>query len=244
MAVCHIIGNGPSAKYFNGWPGDIFGCNIPHFDLPYQATAAIDIEIPYWIKQTGYVPNYPILCPETVYDHVQQYDLPGSWLPVLQPSTNSGAALGAYLATQYDEIHLWGVDSLWSLDRINSVTDPHIRAFPRREPSAALLWRLKWAEDVVSKSNVICHVPRGAICETPLEGLAYLQTDLPDQEPALLDKPALIPKQEDEFEWVTEFLIEEDGVQFTVHYGDRHKVDIRKKELEMKRMGLEANYTT
>ena len=76
-AVCHIIGNGPSAKYFNGWPGDIFGCNIPHYDLPYQATAAIDIEIPYWIKQTGYVPNYPILCPETVYDHVQQYDLPG-----------------------------------------------------------------------------------------------------------------------------------------------------------------------
>jgi len=244
MAVCHIIGNGPSAKYFNGWPGDIFGCNIPHFDLPYQATAAIDIEIPYWIKQTGYVPNYPILCPETVYDHVQEHNLPGIWLPVLPLSTNTGAALGAYLADQYEEIHLWGVDSLWRLGTVNSVTDTHHRAYPVRAATSGVLWRINWAENVAPKTNVICHMPRGAICETPLAGVTYSRTDMPDDPPTPLDKPALVAKQEDEYKWVTEFIVEEDGAKLSIHYGDAERIKARRKEIKYQNTSPEQNTTS
>ena len=86
-------------------------------------------------------------------------------------------------------------------------------------------------------------MPREAICETPLHGVTYSRTDMPDDPPKPLTKPALVAKQEDEYEWVTEFLVEEDGAIFSIHYGDAERIKVRRKELKSQDTSPEQSST-
>lgn len=119
--VAHLIGNGPSKKFFVNQPkGDVYGCNFGTHGMKLKATFIHD-KRPFnhlikhnqklaWPAITAHGRNPAIANKIKAGSHVPQL----IQLPTKIKERSSGHDGVAFLATcgRYKEIHLWGFDSL------------------------------------------------------------------------------------------------------------------------------------
>lgn len=128
MREVHVIGNGPSALHFDYPPGTWIGCNATPFDCKW--TMMLDSAEAERIKR-GLKLRCPVVCSDEVYQWLLKYNLVPSLFKVhhVFPPTklpnNCGimACVLALLLEKPTHLHLWGIDSLWSL-----TLDSHINA--------------------------------------------------------------------------------------------------------------------
>lgn len=132
MRICHLLGNGPSKAAFLEWKknkspediGDIYGCNFGEPGIDFKAVFIHDRRpFQHMLKKRKFLNEWPIIVRRN-YIRLAQRCIKEGLIPkenfnALPPqirektSGHDGLIYLAYFAEEkYDEIHLWGFDSL------------------------------------------------------------------------------------------------------------------------------------
>ena len=124
----HVVGNGPSCvEYEKIDPSDFsIGCNIPKREVDVSTMA--DIKFVNVILEDKLVPNIPVIISNDVLNFLEenntsdQFNIIGNF--EIRKGIYSSSHYAAYwlLSQGYDEIHLWGLDSLYE-NHMFSYTD-------------------------------------------------------------------------------------------------------------------------
>ena len=233
MTVCHLIGNGPSAKLFDQRSGDVYGCNHPKLKLAYKACGFVDPGIPYWIYATGHVGEWEWWTHEFLSNHIDDHELLSDVKGCFEFMPNAGAAMAKKLATMYDEVHLWGFDSLFSTSA-DSITDGlHNRKVDIRQSHLPDWWKTVFEKDVAPLGNFICHIPTNIFSLNPVRGIEYVPTDPPDESLEEFELFEFIAWHWHPLKYCYRYAVEDDeGVEWTCWYGDGKLVEKEKKRLE------------
>lgn len=165
VKITHIIGNGSSAKlYVGSGCMNVVACNIPQHGHRYTALSIIDTQPVVWMSNTGWRPTKPVYCSKKTKAAAKKYNIEGDWFDVYDDRhrSNSGhwaALYNARLTTE--EIHLWGMDSMWSNEY--SSTMDSIVPRPQR-PQLNTQWRPFWQEIFEQNTHVrwFIHAPHDA----------------------------------------------------------------------------------
>jgi len=151
----HIIGNGNSAKLFeDDGSMSIVACNIPQHGHRYTHLSIIDSQPVVWMSNTGWQPSVPVLCNKRAYNTAERYNIGGDWQQVYDDlyRSNSGHWAAWHIIKQpVKEIHLWGMDSMFS-DDLTSQMDTIVKR-PQR-PKLNQHWHPHW-QDVFAKGQHI-----------------------------------------------------------------------------------------
>ena len=129
--IAHLLGNGPSKKDFINEPiGDIYGCNLGEPTLPMKAAFIMDKLVINHIDSHHPIMPYPVIVPYELKRRTEQVKDPQLIvLDTVPTPLKSGESTGhkamMYLLLKYDEIHMWGFDSL-RLDTVKSDTHEKI----------------------------------------------------------------------------------------------------------------------
>ena len=183
MSICHLIGNGPSCRLFDLRKGDRYGCNYPRLDIPYEACGFMDQNMPYWLEITGHGSDLNWWTHKPLYDHTKQYELIKdyklegrlAWMP------NTGACKARHLADLYDEVHLWGFDSLFS-NECSTLNDEVFNTTGRkRAQDCSSYWHILFEKEIAPYGNFSCHMPVNTFTKTPVRGIRYIPTDEPEE---------------------------------------------------------------
>lgn len=154
MTIAHLIGNGPSKQYFQNTPiGDIFGCNFGSDDIDFKAVFIHDLKPFKHILETNMKFPWPIIVRNKHHNValkcVKQGCFTSDMLSVLPGNINeksSGHDGLLYLlhfgSQTYDEVHLWGFDSLVS-GIVNSDSKHKIRG-SCPNPSRIPIWKKRF----------------------------------------------------------------------------------------------------
>jgi hypothetical protein len=165
--IAHLLGNGPSKKDFINDPsGDIFGCNLGEPTQPLKASFVMDKLVIDHIADNKLALPYPIILPHALRRRAEQVKEPDlKVLDVVPTPLRSGESTGhkamVYLLERYDEVHMWGFDSL-KVDTVKSDTHEKIPKGPA-DPKNYLRWRKAWQEIFRTaeerKKRIVIHYP-------------------------------------------------------------------------------------
>ena len=123
--VCHLIGNGPSKQFFqNPDADDVYGCNFGEEGLDMKAVFIHDRRpLMCLLRTKKKFEKYPVIV-RTNYVRLAQQCIKAGLIPASNFATlparirektsgHDGLVFLLYFAPEkYDEIHLWGFDSL------------------------------------------------------------------------------------------------------------------------------------
>ena len=151
----HIVGNGSSNELITQQYdyGFVVACNWPTHSFGYDAISMIDIKMIDYIFKNKIQIMKPVYCTEQVMNFVRQKKVPGDFqLKYIQQHRYSSAHQAVKLVSNcFDEIHLWGMDSMFSKD-VNSQMDTMVtRKF--RPVSLKDDWRKNWKDIFFKYSN-------------------------------------------------------------------------------------------
>lgn len=171
MKKMHLIGNGPSIKYFDNTEGIRIGCNFSDAKYNCEWTMIADIKP---IKKLYEGTNLP--CPAVITERAANFGknkavkLPPQRMTVHRVvpfihwpdvhhkwGMNSAQHAVVYALEEFDvdEINLWGCDSLWSSD-ITSTTDQivHKDLEFMNKTNVYFAWRDYWNKIISDNNNI------------------------------------------------------------------------------------------
>ena len=157
-----IVGNGPSRRLFDTFDGDICLCNIPQLDIDYTYVSIVDRIAFNHIKEKEYKIR-DILTTQELHNAVSKWGLdtkPAFKLKLM----NSAATAAYYFAQDYDVIHLYGCDALWS--EVTTSHQDEIIKRPPRNPNLHKQWRKHWQTVWETDKTFVIHHPIG---EQPID---------------------------------------------------------------------------
>ena len=160
----HVIGNGPSNGLFDVENEYRVACNIPQHNIQYNCLAIIDLVVVNWMSDNNYNPKVPVLCTKKVKDHSVKRNREGHWFDVFEIKHRYSAGHHAveHHAPMTDELHLWGMDSIWT-DDYGSQMDNLV---PRgKRPNLNLQWIPHWQTIFANSltTQFIIHTPQDAL---------------------------------------------------------------------------------
>lgn len=154
----HILGNGPSLSLYTPKDDFIIGCNF--HSHPVDVSVVLDIR-PFYVYfgNRALLQGKPIITSEyamqSIRDKISDDEFEILYiLPRLDKYVSAG-----HIATQwaldngYDEIHLWGFDSIWK-DTQETKTDELVHR-DRQQFDLFIHWREKWQP--FKQYNIIVH---------------------------------------------------------------------------------------
>ena len=144
MGTAHVIGNGESNSLYTPQSGTIMVCNIPKHNHPFDLYSIIDTRvIQYLMKEKLELLDKPVWGTQVVKDFAKKNKIKGEFLHVYENihRYNSGHHAVFWLSKKYNEIHIWGFDSMWSDDLLSQMDDRVKR--PKRPPLNKQ-WRPHW----------------------------------------------------------------------------------------------------
>lgn len=143
----HILGNGPSINLYQPQEGYIIGCNFQQH--PVDVSVVLDVR-PFhiYLGNRQVFQGKPIITSIYAMNGIKHKDIEHEFeilwkVPYLEKYTSAG-----HIATQwaldngYDEIHLWGCDSIWA-DTQETKTDAIVMR-DRVQHDLYIHWREKW----------------------------------------------------------------------------------------------------
>jgi hypothetical protein len=154
----HILGNGPSISLYVPTEGFVIGCNFHNY--PVDLSVIVDCR-PFMIYKgkRNLLPNKKIITSMYAMKTIEEIKVKDEFeyvhiIEYLDQYRSSGHIATDYaLELGYDEIHLWGFNSIWE-DHNNTKTDEIV---PRNRAQHDLwfYWREKWKEYI--DKNIIVH---------------------------------------------------------------------------------------
>jgi len=164
--VVDVVGNGASNRLYRPTGHYVIACNIPTHSIKYNALSIIDNQPITWMKNNRWTPQVPVYCSESTKQYAYKQNIAGDWMPVYDKREKYNAGLHAvdYAATLTKEIHLWGIDSIFSQD----LTSQMDNLVPRpKRPPLNKWWRPHW-QQLFETHSTVCfyiHIPQGETCE-------------------------------------------------------------------------------
>lgn len=234
MKVCHLIGNGPSAKLFDGRSGDIYGCNYPKFDLDYKACGFVDQSFPYWVDATGHTGHWEWWTFTELHEHVKKWDLMKGLTvePHLEFMPNTGQMMAKRLSSMYEEVHLWGFDSLYSTSTASLTDKNFTKSLSTRARTLDIFWRRWFEENCSPHGSFVCHMPDNAFAMDPPQNVNLIQTAAPDVPPKELETLSFLSRSLHPLNYAHLVTIDHEGEDYEIWYGDIQTVNRLKKERE------------
>jgi len=144
MSKAHIIGNGASNQLYQPDYGFVVACNLPTHPYGYDAISMIDLKMIDYIHKNKIEITRPVYCTEQVLNFVRQHKIKGDYqLKYIQQHRMSSAHQAVQLVShRYEEIHLWGIDSMFSSDvtsQMDTMVERKTRAHSLKDD-----WRKHW----------------------------------------------------------------------------------------------------
>lgn len=166
-----IVGNGASNTMYTNQKNFVLAFNVPQHGFRYDALAIIDNRPINWMNSNNWHPTVPVFCTSGVKDYAKKHSRQGDWFDYLKfkPRTSAGHLALEYFGTRYEEIHMWGFDSMFS-DDLTSQTD---KIIPRaKRPPLNNHWYPLWCEYMNKiTATVYVHVPEDKKLEVQHERL-------------------------------------------------------------------------
>jgi hypothetical protein len=154
----HILGNGPSIQLYNPQDGFVIGCNFHEY--PVDLTVLVDCK-PFMIYKgkRELLPNRKIITSKYAWPTIEEQKLVDEFEYVHIVEQLEQYKSAGHIATEwalnngYDEIHLWGFNSIFE-DSQETKTDLIV---PRSRAQFDLFihWRERWKE--FTQYNITVH---------------------------------------------------------------------------------------
>lgn len=154
----HILGNGPSINLYSPTDGYVIGCNFHKH--PVDLTVLVDCK-PFMIYKgnRSLLPNRKLITSKYAWRTIEEQELEGEFefvhvVEQLEQYKSAGhIATDWALQNGYDEIHLWGFNSIFE-DSQETKTDLIV---PRSRAQFDLFihWREKWQP--YKQHNIVVH---------------------------------------------------------------------------------------
>ena len=156
----HVIGNGASNSLFDIEHEYRVACNIPQHKIQYNCLSIIDPIVVMWMKDNNYNPSVPVLCTDAVKELSVKRNRSGHWFDVYERKHRYSAGHHAveYHASMTGELHIWGMDSIWTAD-YGSQMDTLVKRGKR--PNLNAQWIPHWKAIFANNPNThfIIHAP-------------------------------------------------------------------------------------
>lgn len=158
MLLAHILGNGPSIKLYSPSEGFVIGCNFQQHTV--DVSVVLD-KRPFLIYKgnRSLLQGKPIITSRYAMSTIEEIKIKDELniIHMIEKMENYDSA--GHIATRwaldngYEEIHLWGFDSIWA-DTQETKTDEIV---PRNRAQFDLYihWREKWKPFI--SENIIVH---------------------------------------------------------------------------------------
>ena len=165
----HVLGNGPSISMYEQSDGLVVGCNIQSY--PVDVSVVLD-KRPFlkYCCDRSIFQGKPIITSIYAMPTLEEKELVKEFeiwhkVPYLEKYMSAGhAAVDWLIDNDYDEIHLWGFDSIWK-DTQETRTDQFIER-NRAQFDLYIYWRERWQK--YKGFGIIVHNTQEG---TPLEKL-------------------------------------------------------------------------
>lgn len=178
-AKIDIIGNGSSNKLYRRTGGYVVACNVPQHNYTYDCLSIIDNQPIVWMMKNNWTPSVPVYCLNKNKKTAEAKNVKGDWRDVYKDESrwNSGLHAARHFAQTYDEIHLWGMDSLYCNDytsQMDKVVERKVR------PELNRWWRPAWTKifDEHNTKQFIIHIPKGERCDFKEQNVIVRQESL------------------------------------------------------------------
>jgi len=117
--TAHVIGNGASNHSVHIPVHFTVSCNIPTHSVPFDVTTIIDTRVVDVMLERKVHFTQTIWCTQVVRDYAHKKQVQGDFVALLE--TQHRKSSGHHAADQcarmgYDQVHLWGMDSMSRLD--------------------------------------------------------------------------------------------------------------------------------
>jgi hypothetical protein len=154
----HVLGNGPSIKLYEPCNGFVIGCNIQKY--PVDVSVVVDVK-PFhlYMANRQLFQGKPLITSQYAMNGMRHKNLEQELdivykLPFLDMFVSAGHIAAQWaIDNNYDEIHLWGFDSIWA-DTQETRTDEFIQR-DRQQHDLFIHWRVKWQP--YKQYNIIVH---------------------------------------------------------------------------------------
>lgn len=162
--IAHFVGNGASKKFYNNTYGTVVVGNLSRNIHNYTACSIIDTKVILYLKQNQInLQNKNIWCTPDIVKQAKYHKIEGHWHAVYKPIYRYSSGHHAVNHLSQNKhlkiIHLWGMDSMWSVDLTSDMDDRIIRS---QRPPLYKEWRPHWIQ-MFSKydKRYIIHAPKG-----------------------------------------------------------------------------------
>jgi hypothetical protein len=146
-----VIGNGPSKKAYDRTGDFVIGCNIPGNEFSVDATVICDEEIVWVLKSNPKLVQCPVIISTKAWEKMKELRIdhlfyihhvfkPKEWYNTAHYAADYLLEYGAF-----DEIHIWGCDSIFE-DHIASSTDDFVFKEDKTGDRFLKNWRRIWNE--------------------------------------------------------------------------------------------------
>ena len=172
LSHAHLVGNGKCSQLFAGHSGTVVACNVPkNKSMNYDFLSIIDLKVCLYLdKNRTSIKPVTIWSTEEVKNWAEQKNLPGKYesIYVKRHRWNSGHLAAEQLAKKFKNIHMWGMDSMFTDDLTSEMDDRVAR--PKRPPLNKE-WRPNWTKlfTQAKDTNFIVHIPKG------MQGVDYAE---------------------------------------------------------------------
>lgn len=147
MLLAHILGNGPSISLYEPADGYVIGCNF--HTHPVDVSVVVD-KRPFLIYKgnRSLLQGKPIITSLYAMPTIEEIKIKHELeilhvVPYMDKYDSAGHIATQWAITQgYDEIHLWGFDSIWA-DTQETKTDEIVKR-DRQQFDLYIHWREKW----------------------------------------------------------------------------------------------------
>lgn len=154
----HILGNGPSINLYTPQEGYVIGCNFHEHRV--DLSVIVDCR-PFMVYKgkRHLMPNRKIITSRYAMKTIEEIKVKDEFeyvhvIEQLEQYRSSGhIATDHALKLGYNEIHLWGFNSIWE-DHNNTKTDELVHR-DRAQHDLWMHWREKWKEYL--NHNIIVH---------------------------------------------------------------------------------------
>ena len=154
----HILGNGPSIKLYEPCNGFVIGCNIQQH--PVNVSVVLDVR-PFhlYMANRQLFQGKPLITSQYAMNGMRHKNLEQELdiiykVPYVDEFISAGHVAAQWaIDNNYDEIHLWGFDSIWA-DTQETKTDALIMR-DRQQHDLFIYWRIEWQP--FKQYNIIVH---------------------------------------------------------------------------------------
>ena len=154
----HILGNGPSINIYQPTDGFIIGCNIQQH--PVDVSVVLDVR-PFhlYMANRQIFQGKPLITSRYAMNGMRHKNLEQELdiiykVPYVDEFISAGHVAAQWaIDNNYDEIHLWGFDSIWA-DTQETKTDALIMR-DRQQHDLFIYWRIEWQP--FKQYNIIVH---------------------------------------------------------------------------------------